>query len=99
MSRLHQPRVLVTSLFCCGSLLALGCTGTIGERVGGGPGTPGAASEPGGPAAPGDLGSPGTAAAPAPSGACSGDQLGPSPLHRLTRVEYDNSIRDLIGED
>jgi hypothetical protein len=30
---------------------------------------------------------------------CKADQLGPSPLHRLTRVEYDNTIRDLLGAD
>jgi hypothetical protein len=28
-----------------------------------------------------------------------GGQLGPSPLHRLTRLEFDNSIKDLVGED
>src|SRR4029079_4943102 len=28
-----------------------------------------------------------------------GGKLGPSPLHRLTRLEYDNTIKDLIGED
>jgi hypothetical protein len=87
-------------------LISLGCTGTIGESdlgTAGGtaPTTSGTGSDPGGTVGGGSSpgGVVGGGSAPAPSGACSGDQLGPSPLHRLTRVEYDNSIRDLIGED
>jgi hypothetical protein len=30
--------------------------------------------------------------------ACSSPQPGPSPLRRLTRAEYDNTVRDLLGE-
>jgi hypothetical protein len=36
---------------------------------------------------------------PPPPSTCKTDQLGFSPLRRLTRVEYDNSIRDLLGVD
>jgi hypothetical protein len=100
MSRPIQPRVLVTSFICCGSLLAFGCTGSIDGSEPGAPGsnTPGA---PGASPAPGSSdpgGTPPGAPAPAPTGTCS-SQLGPSPLHRLTRVEYDNTVRELIGED
>ena len=31
--------------------------------------------------------------------ACKPDQIGLSPLRRLTRIEYDNSIKDLLGVD
>jgi hypothetical protein len=31
--------------------------------------------------------------------ACKADQIGFSPLRRLTRIEYDNSIKDLLGVD
>ena len=31
--------------------------------------------------------------------ACKADQIGISPLRRLTRIEYDNSIKDLLGVD
>jgi hypothetical protein len=104
MFRLNQPRVLVTSLLCCGSLLAIGCTGTIGQSE---PGAGGSTSSPtGGSNDPGQnpggatgMVPVGQAPAAAPTGACAGDKLGPSPLHRLTRVEYDNTIRDLVGED
>ena len=72
-----------------------GCTGTIlndgkskdpSER-GGGPGASGSGSEPGG------------KEAPATPTACSADDIGLSPLRRLTRQEYDNSVRDLLGLD
>jgi hypothetical protein len=31
--------------------------------------------------------------------ACRTIQVGPSPLRRLTRTEYDNTVRDLLGDD
>ena len=36
-----------------------------------------------------------------PSAACAaaGTQPGPSPIRRLTHVEYDNTLRDLLGDD
>lgn len=33
------------------------------------------------------------------SAACKAIQPGPAPIRRLTRTEYDNTVRDLIGED
>src|SRR5437762_13611433 len=33
------------------------------------------------------------------SAACKAISPGPAPLRRLTRAEFDNTIRDLIGED
>jgi hypothetical protein len=39
-----------------------------------------------------------TAPAPQPT-MCKAEQIGLSPLRRLTRPEYDNSIRDLVGSD
>jgi hypothetical protein len=38
---------------------------------------------------------------PAPSAACAaaGPQPGPSPVRRLTHFEYDNTLRDLLGDD
>jgi hypothetical protein len=80
------PSPLLIRLLCCGPLVALGCTGSIGD-VQPGPGG-GAPSSPAGPAP----------AADAPR-TCPAGQLGPSPLHRLTRLEYDNTLRDLLGED
>jgi hypothetical protein len=78
-------RVLI-SLSLCGPLVA--CTGNIeGGTTGGKPAAP--------PPAMG--GGKGTVATDAPR-TCGGP-LGPSPLHRLTRLEYDNTIKDLIGED
>ena len=90
-----RPRLLAT-LLCCGPLLALGCTGSIGE----GRPSPGTGNVPGSGTGPG--GSPGSGNAPVAPDAprtCSASQLGPSPLHRLTRLEYDNTIRELLGED
>jgi len=72
-------------------LVALGCTGSIGEDAGGGPGEP---TEPGkGPKPPvGPEGKPG-------AGALSDKDAvpGPATIRRLTRLEYDNTIRDLLG--
>lgn len=98
MFRPTPLRVMVAGLLCCGSLLAAGCTGSIGkaELGAGGGETPGTTPGPGGP---GSSGPGASAPAPGPSGTCSLNQLGASPLHRLTRVEYDNTVRDLIGED
>lgn len=70
---------------CGGAFLALACTGNIdeGKMAGGKPPTKGGSVP---------------IADDAPR-TCQANQLGPSPLHRLTRVEYDNTIRDLLGED
>src|SRR5438045_5972424 len=76
-------RHLARSLLCCGSFLAIACSGNIE----GGDGTSNPRTV--GPAG-------GQVASDAPR-TCA--QLGPSPLHRLTRLEYDNTIRDLFGAD
>jgi hypothetical protein len=84
-----RPRPFVTLL--CGAFLAFGCTGNIddGKPATGGGKTPPPTKGGGGPP---------TVATDAPR-TCQANQLGPSPLHRLTRVEYDNTVRDLLGED
>ena len=74
-------------------LVALGCTGNIGGDTGGTSG-PGETTEPGGKPKPpvGPEGKPG-------AGALSDKDSvpGPAPIRRLTRQEYDNTIRDLLG--
>jgi hypothetical protein len=64
-------------------LLASGCIGSIGDR---GEGTHGDGPDGSGPGSD-------------PTGDCAADDaaLGPSPLQRLTRTEYDHAIRDLLG--
>jgi hypothetical protein len=86
-------------------LVALGCTGAIrpsrnatGEQPGqpGGPGQPNA----GGPSipTPGVPNSGGPAAQPGAGALSDGNAVpGPAPLRRLTRFEYDNTLRDLLG--
>src|SRR5689334_15934690 len=61
-----------------------GCVGSIDAEK-----TTGPADPPGKPGAPSVTG---------PS-ACKMDQIGLSPMRRLTRVQYDNSINDLLGVD
>jgi hypothetical protein len=66
-------------------LLASGCTGSIGGSPVGDPGGTGAPGDP----APGSGADPGLV----------GFQPGPATLRRLTRVQYANAIRDLLGAD
>src|SRR6266478_9077572 len=69
-------------------LLAVGCTGSID----GDPGAPGTGNNgngnntggSGGPVVPGNPGDPSAA--------------GPMPLRRMTRAEFNNTMRDLIGD-
>jgi hypothetical protein len=82
-------RVLVR-LLVCGPLL-VGCTGTISD----GSDSRAGAKPPG----PGNGGGGGSTVATDAPRTCGMNQLGPSPLHRLTRVEYDNTIKELVGED
>jgi hypothetical protein len=89
---------LFFNLVCGGSLLAIGCSGNIEDGKSGTssvPGTPSgpSASSPGGPKTGG-----GGIASDAPH-ACAANQLGGTPLHRLTNAEYDNTILDLTGQD
>src|SRR5689334_18582650 len=75
-------------------LVAAGCTGTIGADANGNPGPGGSVTDPGkGPKPPtGPESKPG-------AGALSDKDAvpGPSPVRRLTKLEYDNTIRDLLG--
>jgi hypothetical protein len=76
----------------CLIVVAAGCTGQVGDGVRddqppGGPGQPGSAGP--GPTATGPGGA--TPGAPVPESA------GAMPLRRLSRIEYDNTVRDLLG--
>ncbi len=63
------------------------------------PGVPGSTANPAKPGSPGSPGAPGAPGAPIPGLPldCSNPTVGESPLRRLTRTEYDNSVRDLLG--
>ena len=50
------------------------------------------------PAGPSSPGAPAPSVPSASGSACTGVQPGPSPLRRLTRSEYDNTVRDLLGD-
>src|SRR3954462_14177989 len=85
-------------------LAAPGCQGTIGD-AGSGPagpgGTPGNPSNPGQPSKPGTPSGPGatpTGPGGAPSAAGDPNAAGPMPLRRLTRKEFNNTLRDLLGD-
>lgn len=76
--------------------VAAGCSGEVGPvpegapaPVGSSPNQPGAIPAPGAPMSPGSV--------PAPT--CTTTSLGPTPLRRLTRQQYDNTIRDLLRID
>jgi hypothetical protein len=88
----RPTRQSVRVRFLC-SFLVLGCTGSIEDGKSGANGTTPPTSS-GGKGS--DPSTPLGADAPV---TCGPTQLGPAPLHRLTRLEYDNTIRDLIGED
>src|SRR5947208_2294974 len=85
-------------------LAALGCTGSISNGddgtgpPGGGPGQPG-----GGPGQPGGgPGQPGGGPAQPPGPGAISDNAavpGAAPVRRLTRYEFDNTVRDLLGVD
>jgi len=88
------------------SLVSVGaCTGVIaaGDEGGGAPGgvpvsptSPAANST--GPAATLPPGAAPAATLPGAPAACKTAQVGPAPLRRLTRDEYNNTIRDLLGD-
>src|SRR5947207_8557505 len=80
------------------SMLALACTGEIGEgsRSAGRSGTGSSNAE-----TPGSTTGPDTAVGAAEGFVCTDSakgKVGESPLRRLTRVEYDNTVRDLLGD-
>jgi Protein of unknown function (DUF1592)/Protein of unknown function (DUF1588)/Protein of unknown function (DUF1595)/Protein of unknown function (DUF1585)/Protein of unknown function (DUF1587) len=77
-----------------------GCVGTVGDSdLSSETGTPGPTGEPGSPGEPGSSPPPVTNVPPPMPTSCKSDQIGMSPLRRLTRLEYDNSVRDLLGVD
>jgi hypothetical protein len=96
-------RRVPVSVFAFGMVLGLGCTGSIDPSSGAKGNAPGAPPN-GGP------GDPPTSSGPLPplgdgpfapdrsAGACKDIDPGPSPLRRLTRAEYDNAVRDLLGD-
>jgi Protein of unknown function (DUF1592)/Protein of unknown function (DUF1588)/Protein of unknown function (DUF1587)/Protein of unknown function (DUF1595)/Protein of unknown function (DUF1585) len=81
--------------------LCLACTASIGDsNPGSGPGAPGPgprppAAGPGEPPPPIGVTGPGAAEV---EKACKVRDAGPSPIRRLTRWEYDNTVRDLLGD-
>src|SRR5215204_51552 len=94
-------RTRILGILFGSSLLAFGCLGDIGGE--GAAGTPSGVTPSGPGVTPGSSGNQGGggpgASAPGLPSVCGKDQIGPSPLHRLTKPEYDNTIRDLLGED
>jgi hypothetical protein len=88
---LKEEIMLVRNLVAAMAVVATGaCEGAIEGRVGAPTAPPPAAM----PSVPPIGGGP-----PAPS-ACDGGRArtGPTPLRRLTRLEYDNTVRDLLGD-
>jgi hypothetical protein len=83
------------------ALVLAGCVGSIGQGTAPENGDPNNPSNPNG--EPNNNNPPSTnptppnnVPPPAPS-TCKADQIGLSPLRRLTKLEYDNSIRELLG--
>ncbi len=94
MNSTHKaPRALVTALWLLGSA----CTGQVGDAPGAGPAGGGPTGPEGrpNPGAPGSPGGSNPGATPGPGGGS--DSAGPYALRRLTRLEYQNTIRDLLG--
>src|SRR5688500_12027589 len=91
---------------CLTAALLLGCTGQIAQH-GSDPGAPGTEQpadgvpEPGAPGPRGGAagGAGGSAPVPViPAAGCDRVEPGPAPVRRLTRIEYDNTVRDLLGD-
>ena len=93
-----QPRFLVFSAL--GSLFAAACSGEIvaPAESGSGPGAPGRPWSPGAAGNGPSAGAGGTAVDPSVPGACEAApaMLGQVPLRRLSRVEYANTLEDLL---
>src|SRR3954451_16591512 len=98
-ARWRRP-LLLLALLSAQTWAALGCTGTLGEGGRGDKGDPGKEDPE---VMPGTGGRPGPGPGPDPMVdspapvACKADQVAISPLRRLTKVEYDNTVRDLLG--
>ena len=94
------------SLYVWASVLALGCTGAVGNPSNGNPGggSSGAGSFPGGGSAgvgngAGSGGASGAAGASGSAGAPTGAEIMTQPSWRLTNTEYKNTVHDLFGID
>src|SRR5687767_13561658 len=83
------------------TMLAASCTGSInGDNTNGGSGTkPGNMNTGSDPSKGGNTGMPRTDKDPPPPDSLCGTNIdpGPSPMRLLTRVEYGNTIKDLMG--
>ena len=87
-------------------VLPIACTGQVSESSGSGAGTgsPGSGSDPtGGPGGtpggrPGGSTDPGGDTPGAAPADCSAANVGPAPMRRLTHVEYNNAVADLLGD-
>jgi hypothetical protein len=88
------------ALLLAASLGGLACVGAIDVPGGSQPGNPGDPNkpDPGGrmPANPGNPTAPGLPGA--PTGPIDPDAAGPQPLRRLDQREYNNTVRDLLGD-
>src|SRR4051812_29943237 len=91
-----MPRISSLSRLAATLALLCSCTGSIdGSKP------PGTGPNPGtgpGPTPPGSLPPLGTNPTVPPGSAACKVNPGPSPLRRLTRSEYDNTVRDLLGD-
>src|SRR5262245_1135889 len=108
MALTHARKVLSRCLPLALLSLPMACVGPVGagwragpgERPGEGPAKPGERPrDPDGtPSAPGaPTGPSGMPTAPTPS-VCKGLNVGPSPVRRMTHVEYNNAVADLLGD-
>src|SRR5215207_8860936 len=99
MMRRERALVLVAA-----AALFSGCTGSVGDAAGSRPpgnGTGGSGGRPPGSSTPGSSNPgtpvPGTPGAPPTPPGVAAEQPGRTPLRRLTRSQYNNTIRDLLG--
>jgi hypothetical protein len=90
-------RVLATVVAGLVGLAVAGCRGQVSSGIGtGAAGASGAAGTPG--ATAGAMGGGGAGTAGAAGGVAAPLVPGRAPLRRLSRVEYDNTVRDLLGD-
>ena len=98
MMRRERTLVLVAA-----ATFLYGCTGTVGgsSDPNPGPGNNGNGGKPPGTGNPGggqpSNPIPGTPGAPPPAPGAAAETPGRTPLRRLTRIQYNNTVRDLLG--
>jgi hypothetical protein len=85
-----MPRFLGFRVAPAAGLLLAACTGQVGEGSGRGSGT--------GPGSNGNRPPPSVGMPPSPAPGGPADEPGEAVFRRLTRVEYNNTIRDLLGD-